>query len=72
MTVTDLDAFLRPLIGVLAIAAGSLSRELSGSRRSVHASTPQDVSLGDSTGTFPRSARHAHSEYDQSRSVLTS
>jgi DNA-binding IclR family transcriptional regulator len=72
MTVTDLDAFLRPLIGVLAIAAGGLARELSGSRRSVHASTPQDVSLGDSTGTFPRSARHARSEYDQSRSVLTS
>lgn len=71
MTVTDLNAFLRPLIGVLAIAAGGLSRELSGSRRSVHASMPQDVSLGDSAGTLPRSARHARSEY-QSRSVLTS
>jgi DNA-binding IclR family transcriptional regulator len=36
MTVADLDAALRPLIGVLAIAARSLSRELGGSGRPVH------------------------------------
>lgn len=72
MTVTDLDAFLRPLIGVLAIAAGSLSRELSGSRRTGDFSTPETASLGNSTGTLPLSARHALSEHDQSRSVLTS
>jgi len=59
------------LIGVLAIAAGSLSRELSGSRRSVHLPVPEAAAFGDSTGTLPQSARYALSEHDESRSVLT-
>ena len=37
-----------------------------------HLLAPDDASLADGTGTLPRSARHALSEYDQSRSALTS
>jgi DNA-binding IclR family transcriptional regulator len=70
MTVTDLDAALRPLIGILTITARSLSRELSGSRRrSVHFSMAGDASLGDSPGTLRASARHMISDHNEIRSA---
>ena len=67
MTVTDLDAALRPLIGVLTIAARSLSRELGGSRRPLHFAVTGDAPRGDGPAALPLSARHLVSDHDESR-----
>jgi DNA-binding IclR family transcriptional regulator len=66
MTVTDLDAALRPLIGVLTIAARSLS---GGSGRSVHFTVAGDASPGDSPATVPSSDRHLVREHNESRAA---